>query len=242
MIRNLKAQGLALMAVFTLTAMAASTASAQQGTLTSDGPVTLIGTETGEPNDNSISMFGTTIRCPGSTYTAHKYNVTPHTVIPSGATTATITPHYNPCEVPGVGTATIDMNGCDFVLHLGETTGGVAGTYGVTADVVCPAGKQIEITIWTSGTPHTNATFCSIDFPAQTGLKGAHATDTGNGHIDIKGTFEGITATKTLHGGGLLCPHQHTAEAKFNIDVTVKGSTGGTIPPGTETKISLSHP
>src|ERR1044072_3755126 len=81
MIRNLKAPGLALMAVFALTAMAASTASAQQGTLTSDGPVTLIGTETGEPNDNSISMFGTTIRCPGSTHTAHHSNGSPHTTI-----------------------------------------------------------------------------------------------------------------------------------------------------------------
>jgi hypothetical protein len=176
--------------------------------------------------------------------------VTPHTVIPSGSSTVTLSPHYKEtnaegkpnCVVPGVGAATLDLNGCDYVLHFGETTGGVAGTYGVSLDVACPVGKQIEITIWTSGTPHTSPTFCSIDFPAQAGLKGAHATDTGNGHIDIKGTFEGLTATKTSHGGGILCPDQHTAASKLSIDVTVRGSTGGTIPPGTETKISLSHP
>ncbi len=56
MIRNLKALGLTLAAVFAMSAIAASAASAQQGTLTSDGPVTLYGTETGPAGSNAITM------------------------------------------------------------------------------------------------------------------------------------------------------------------------------------------
>lgn len=47
MIRNLKALGLALVAAFAMSAVTTSVASAQQGTLTSDGPVTLKTNELG---------------------------------------------------------------------------------------------------------------------------------------------------------------------------------------------------
>jgi hypothetical protein len=53
---RLKTLGLALVAVFALSAVAASAASAQQGKLTSDGPVTLTITETGV-EQNFFEMF-----------------------------------------------------------------------------------------------------------------------------------------------------------------------------------------
>ena len=128
---NLKALGLALVAVFALSAVAASAASAQQGTLTSTGPVTLTATETGAAQ-NWFEAFGARVECPGSTINGHKVATTPHVPIPVPATQATLTPKWLEtvgglpnCKVPGLGlTATIDMNGCDFVASINQTTGG----------------------------------------------------------------------------------------------------------------------
>jgi hypothetical protein len=239
MIGNLKALGLALVAVFALTAVAASAASAQQGKLTSDGPVTLKGTE--NPGTvNATTMFGFTIKCPESTYTGHAYNVTPHTLIPNGATTFTITPHYkqtlgphaNCRATPGNFPVTIHMNGCDFVVHLGVTTT-EPNTYGVTYDIVCPVGQEITKTIWTTDALHTAnaAPFCVIHIPPQVGLAGGHIKDTTNGTLDLNGTVEGITATRTNNTGPadthtLLCPESTTHTAKFDINITVKGTNG----------------
>ena len=143
MTSKLKALGPAFAAILVLSAVMASGASAQQGTLTSDGPFTLTATETGV-GQNWIEAFNLRIECPGSTYTGHKIAVTPHALIPSGTTETTLTPQWketsngNPnCKAPGIGiTATFDMNGCDFVARIGETTGG-GDTYGVKFSVVC---------------------------------------------------------------------------------------------------------
>lgn len=248
MIRNLKAFGLALVAVFALSAVASSLASAQtQGTLSTDGPVTFVADETGV-SQNWFEAFGLKVECPGSTITGHAYNATPHGLISNGATTATLTPHWvekpDGCLVtPGNFRATIDMNGCDFVIHLGETTGGVAGTYGVTFDVVCSGTNEITLTIWTNATDETNKTtpMCILHVKPQTGLTGAHATNGSGGHINIAGQVTGIHVTKTGTGThGVLCPvgPATTTAGKFNIDVTVTGKNAG----GGATAISIAHP
>ena len=239
MIRNLKALVLAMAALFVLSAAIASAASAQQGTLTSDGPVTLTGEETGPSGSNATTMFGLSIQCPGTTYTGHKYNETPHQFIPSGATTITLTPHYKNC-VAGNFPVTIDMNGCDYVVHLGITTGGIADTYGVSFDIVCPVGQEITKTIFTNAADHAaNKPFCILHIKSQAGLVGAHATDTTNGHIDISGVVEGVHIVRTKSASHLiLCPEGTTATAKMDIDITLKGHNSL----GSPTAVSLSHP
>jgi hypothetical protein len=225
-------------AVFALSAMAASVASAQQGFFTSDGPVTLTVTENAG-GVNATTMFGLTIKCPGSTYTGHKYNVTPHTFIPNGSTngstTVTMTPHYKQiaangdanCRMtPGNFPVTIHMNSCDYVAHLGATTGG-ANTYGITLNIICPQGNEITLTTWTTDHEHTTKLepFCVIHVGPQTGLIGGHAADTTNGTVDLSGTIEGIKATRTPITGThtLLCPESTTSTAKLDINLTVKG-------------------
>ena len=250
MIRNLKLLGLALMAVFAMGAVLASAASAQ-GKLTSDGLVTLSGTETGV-EQNRLTAFAAFVECPGSTYVGHAVN---GGLIPSGSTTATLTPNYKQtstdgkdenCKGPFGWSATVDPNGCDFVVHLGATTGGVAGTYGVTFDVVCPGGNEITVTLWTSKADHTKEIggglttppFCILHVPAQTGLIGAHATSTGN-DIDLTGTVEGITVKRTEqaeHPSPVLCKTETTTTGKFDLDVTATGLNGA----GGATGISLS--
>lgn len=245
MTRNLKTLGVALAAVLAISAVAASAAVAQQGTLTSDGPVTQIATQTGGAGSNALSAFGLSIECPGSTYTGHKYNVTPHAFIPNGAVTATLMPYFKEanhnCRAnPGNFPLTIDLNGCDDVVHLGETTGGVAGTYAVTLDFVCSVGQEVAVTMWTTTTDETKPTepFCVLHIPPQTGLKGLHVTDTGNGHVDFNGTIEGVKSSMVKSTHAILCPAKETTTGKISLDLTGSGlnSVGGA------TAISLSHP
>jgi len=216
MIRNLKVLGLALVAVFAMGAVAASAASAaNQGKLTSDGPVTLTVTETGAKgsDSNSLHAFGSKVECFGSTYAGHKVGGT--SFLASGETTATLTPTYNQKECRSFTgaterEATVETNGCDFVFHIGETTGGVEGTYGVTADVVCPVGNKIHVGVWELGAKHeTSNRLCTVEVGAQTGLAGAHVTNTpASDDFDVTGTFTNIAATEhglcVLTGGALL--------------------------------------
>jgi hypothetical protein len=230
MTRNLKALGLALMAAFALSAVAASAASAaEQGKLTASESVTLTGTETGAgANFLEIPILGTTT-CPGSTYTGHKYNVTPHERIPSGETTATITPHYaticTTSTLLGNRPTTVTMNGCDYVFHIGNTTpaGNANGTYGVTADLKCPtAATRVEVHVYKSGsTAHLDSeSVCTIKFgeTGNQGLVGLHLTNTAT-DFDITGEITGASYTRE----GSLCGSGSGANAKLGVDATVKG-------------------
>lgn len=227
MTRNLKVLGLALMAVFAFSAMAASAASAQeQGMLTTEAgnPVTLDATETGV-EANSLTAFGEKVECPGSSYDGHEVGSTTNPV-PNKATTATITPTYNQATcvaTPGPHKATVTTNGCDYVFHVGETTpaGNKEGTYGVTADVVCPATKSIIVDVYfASG--NENIKVCEVTIGPQTGLAGGHLTNTPSEDVDVTGTFKGIKASKSG-----LCGAASTETAEFHIDATIKGTFGG---------------
>jgi hypothetical protein len=258
MIRNLKVLGLALMAVFAMAAVTASAASAQNALLTSDGAVTLTGEETGVEK-NRLEAFGAFVECPGGTkYTGHLVTTEAQTagkehknagigknLIASGSTTVTVTPHYKePCKGSNNTVATIDMNGCDYVIHSGATTGVQppgGATYGATVDIVCPPNKTITVTIWLTAGTHISEPLnpkCIIHIGSQSGLKGGHITDTNlaDGHIELTETVEKITATQTRNS--ILCPAgTATTEAKFKLDVTVKGHNSV----GAATGVSLSH-
>jgi hypothetical protein len=234
MIRNLKVMGLALAAVFAFAAMSASAASAQNGKITSTGPVTLDGTEIAG-QANALTAFGGKTECPGSTIAGHKYNVTPHELIPSGAETATLTPTYNEaaCFVEEAGTkhkATVTMNGCDYVLHVGATTG-AEDTYSTTVDIVCPANKSIIVDVYFSAS-NENLKVCEITVGPQNGLGGATLKDTTTGDLEIHGTYTGIHSSKSG-----VCGSATTETGEFHANLTVKGTNGA----GEPTSISLSH-
>jgi hypothetical protein len=251
MIRNLKTLGLALAAVSALSSVAATAATAQQGEFTSDGPVTMKATENAGTT-NALTAFGLTVKCPETTYTGHKYNVTPHELLPNDVTTATVTPHYkqvaangdaNCRATPGNFPITVHMNGCDYVVHLGATTE-KANTYAATLDIVCPAGKEITLTGWTTDHEHTTglSPFCVLHIPPQTGLTGAHFTDTTNGTVDVSGALESMKATKTNNTGAadthtVICPETTSTTASFHVNVTTKGLNGE----GGSTSVGISE-
>jgi hypothetical protein len=249
MIRNLKALGLALVAILAMSAVAASAASAQ-GKLTSDGSVTLRGSitpATQNPETNALTAFGAVTHCENVLYTGHKLTETPHKILPVPATQVTITPHYGTCRSEAFGISfptTVDMNGCDYQFNLGATTGGVAHTYGVSAFVKCPAGADIVVTVFTPSSEHLSPgeAFCQNKITEKTtAYTGLHATDLTNGHIRIQGTVGGIEAHKqdAPHPNGFFpCPPETTANAILDLDITVEGRAADGV---TKTPISLSH-
>ncbi len=216
MIRNLKTLALALIAVFTMSAVAASAASAV-GMLTSDGPVTQDATEIGGAGKNGLAAFGSTIECPGSTYLGHKYNVTPHQLIEVPATTATITPNYASCS-DGTHKITVTLNGCDFVFHSGETVG--EDEYAQTIDLVCPPGKMLELHTYLSAN-NSNTLICTFKDKPQTGLTGPTIrSDTANEDLVIEGAVTGFHVEKEG-----LCGSGTTNAAEIYLDITIKGTS-----------------
>jgi len=125
------------------------------------------------------------------------------------STTLTITPTYTSCRAFGFVSATINLNGCDYVFHgNGEV------------DLACPAGKAILIA----------AGNCEATIGAQSGLKSISLKNNGN-HIDAQASIKGIKYTVTKDG--FLCPFAGTGEKTGgeyiqNEAVTVKPVSGGT--------------
>jgi hypothetical protein len=237
MISNLKALGLALVAMLALGALTASAASAQ-GKITSDGSVTLHGKHLA--GVNALTAFGGRTECPNATYTGHKVGSTTE-LIANGSTQATITPHYGLCKtIAGFEfSSTVDMNGCDYVFDLEGTTGGVAHTYGVKATVVCPKNAHIQVTLFTSSSHTDSNRFCTTTITENAaGYLGLHATDLTNGKLQISGTIEGIAAHKVTgpDNNSFLCATASTETAKLDLDIEVEGKNSS----GGATNVSLS--
>jgi uncharacterized protein (DUF2141 family) len=224
MSRYLKTLGLAMMVALALSAVTASVASAgvTTGKLTKEtGTVTVTGTEN-PAGTNAFTAFGQETQCPESKYTAFETNTTPHATLPSGSTSATITPDYVNCENGSGAARTVKMNSCDFEFYDFTTTGGVEGTYGLLAGIVCNVpGDSITV----------EGGACKVHVPAQTGLTGLHATNvTGTpDRVRIHGEIHNVTAHTCL---GIT-----TKEARQHQDVTVEGFDAL----GAKKGITISH-
>lgn len=207
MIRYLKALGLAMVAAFAFSAVAAAGASAQEGQITGpSGGFTLLGAEDPE-GTNAFTAFGSEVQCPDTVYTGHKAYNTPHEDITSGDTEVTITPHYAGCDDGEGGSRTVDMRDCDYTFTDFTTTGG-GETYGFTADVECDASNGILVT----------GGACTVRVPPQNDVTGLHATNEG-GNIRVHGSATGITASAC---GGFL----HTSQAVLHQDILATDAGG----------------
>jgi hypothetical protein len=230
MIRNLKTLGIAMVAVFAMSAAAASTASAaSQGWLTSDGPVSLTGTDS---TPFQITYMSEEHYECHTHYVIGRVNVTPHGFTSESLKDLTLKPEFSNCTalVSGmIATSTFTTNGCDFVLHITDTES--SGVYRTTLDMVCEVGKEIEFHLYSNKAHST--TICTYKFPAQAGITGGTAKTSGNG-ITLSGTFTGIHESRT----GLLCGGTNTNNnAKLDLDVFFTGQNAG----GASTAISLSE-
>jgi len=226
MIGNLKALGAALAAIAILAALTAGNASAQQGQLTSDGPVTLAGTEIGEPGSNALTMFGGKVECPGSTYTGHKVLTAKeteeekgHQLLPSGSTEGTVTPHFNQANCAAVSgeeefSATVTLNGCDVVLESSETIS--EGEYAGTGALQCPVGKVIEVDLFL-GASH-GFMVCKFVGEAQGSSGVATLTNTEKGTVEVTGAITNISGTQSG-----LCGSNETESGELHFSAEVTG-------------------
>jgi hypothetical protein len=218
---KLKALGLALFASLAIGAVSVVSATGATGGhfTSSTNWTTLSGSEIGGTASNYLegTSEGPLITCPENktTYTA---NVSATTV-----TQITVAPTYpNPCQIAdssvGIGPASIDMNGCDFMLTV--ETSAPAHT---VLHLVCPAGTEVKVTF----DPPVFGS-CTIDYPSQTPTSGGvvyTATEhSGKASLRLDITAEGITSNETP-SGFLGCGAQagHNDNSDFFGTVTVTG-------------------
>jgi hypothetical protein len=227
MTRNLKALGLALVAVCAMGAVMASAASAQ-GKLTSTGPFTLVGEQTpGEVSKNQLGAFGSTVHCKTAHFTGHKSEstTTPKELLASGATAATVTGLYGGCTDGTGRPATVSMTDCDYTLTLGAAT---AGGWGVSAQLQCKkAGEEAHVEVFNDAAHKER--LCTITFAPQTPpVSHAHLFNGGGTPDDVNlvGSFTGIVAKREglclLDGKGT-----NTTTATLSLDLTVKARNAG---------------
>ncbi len=240
MIRNLKALGLALAAVFAFSALSASAASATNDHFTAEKETALL---TGVSHDNVFqrTASGTKFECTTSKFAATiKNGDTQATVDATYNGTKGITPHTTHCT-SSAGNVTIDMNGCHYIL-TGSTT-----KLDPTADaevwITCPEGKQIQI---------TSSLGVTISVPAQTPTGGgvsyaniANHAGSGKTGVKVTATVTGITASCAP---ALACAFggvpSHANDYEYNGTVNITGyedkNQAGVITPASEgSKINI---
>jgi hypothetical protein len=215
MTHNLKALGLALLAAFAMSAVAASSASAVKEFHSDIEKTVLTGTDT----PGTQSQFTTphnTIKCTTNLYEG--------TATAKTVKEITVTHTVTGCSENNGFTVHVNFNGCHYKFTLEEgifnTPGGTTHTRG-PIHIVCPVGKEIELLV-------TVPIFadCLIKIPAQTPTKPTvDYTNQGAGttqDVEVVSTVEGITYTEE----GSTCPTGGTHnDATFDANVTVKGFT-----------------
>ena len=215
MTRNLKALGLALIAAFAMSAVAASAASAVNHHFTGTSGEALTTESIGEQVFESTTGEEKGYKC--------KKVVTEKGTVPAGTVTSVpTTPKYEECSTFGPpGVANVKQEGCEFVFTGNTTTGNPTGGEHANVDIVCPAGKSIIIQA--TGLKLN----CSTVYPQEIkhAVRYENETTAGNGktHVRIKATAHGILS-KTI-GVCAEAPETHT-NGSYTGEVTVSAPSG----------------
>ncbi len=203
MTRKFKTLGLCLVAVFAMSAVAATAAQAEKFTSASYA-ASITGEQIGAlPNEFEVTNAG--VECGTATFSG---------TLAAASETLTITPNYQNCLVGGSIPATVDMNGCDYLFHA-------TGVKTASVDVVCPttAGgvtDKIVITV--------PATGCEIQVPEQNSLSTLHIhVEAGIGDVRVT-----VKVGKISYSQNAKCPGGVESEKTgiYNGEVTLKGNNG----------------
>jgi hypothetical protein len=215
MTRNLKVLGLALVAALAMSAVAASAASATPFEFHSEASSTVL-TGSQEGTDVFTTDAGT-VSCGEANYIGSQSAAT--------TTTVSVLPTYSNCTAFGFISVPIVVNGCEYLFHAGtaSTTGEPPVThYEGTADVVCPAGKVIEV----------KAPGCTVTVGSQTGLqKVTYTNKEGGGFEDVTVDVNMTGIKYEEHNKGLFPTCANNTVPKSNGTytgaATVTGDAGG---------------
>jgi hypothetical protein len=207
--RNLKVLGLALVAMFAMSAVAATVASADDLTAESY-PTTLTGKP--DPTATKPDIFVTTagnISCTEPAY---------HATLEAAATSVTATATYAGCTAFGLP-AQIDMEGCSYVFTIMGGTSTVGD-----ADLSCPAGKEVIIT-------QKPTDKCIVRVKAQSDLTGTVTySNIGAGatrEVTIKAAITGIDYAHTKGSGIAACTTGTSTTGTLDATAVVTGDVPG---------------
>jgi hypothetical protein len=195
MIRNIKALGLAFVAVAAMSAFAVSAAQGSElHAQTAKGANITGEQEAGGQHNFKITGPGAETKCTVATFEGTAKDV----VQPEpadGQTTSqelTVTGTYTGCKTFGLASA-VDMNGCKYTIT--NKLNGVTTALKATVDITgCTPGKQVEVT----------ASGCTIKVPEQHNLSDL-------GFVNLAGPPKTVTVNVTVQGityqlAGALCP------------------------------------
>ncbi len=209
MTHRLKALGLAVVAVLSMSAVLASAAQAETGVLTPQVPPAIV---TGEQLGGGITFdIGAaplkTVSCGTSDLDATLFGP---------MDPVTFTPTYEGCtSLPGFQPVTVTTNGCDYTLGFTRpgSTNDPPGTGKLTAGIDCPVGQQIEIHIYENAVKHAeNVSLCTYDIGPQAPVPAGTYHARMGPPADIEATIEArFTAKSTIPLGGCggMLPNQH---------------------------------
>ena len=201
MIRNLKALGLAVMAAFALSAVGATAAQA----LTADvgaGGQTITGTELNAGGDHKDHTFKLSS---GRGFTCEE--VLFDGTIENGAEQVIVTPTYSKCFSNETQPTTVTHNECNYRFYGGTAEEGNAHAFHkVTVDLDCPAGKEIEVHVYSSHNTHTTELEATAN-EKHAKITEVHAKATGE-HEKATAEHTKATAEHTKATGQTLCTYK----------------------------------
>lgn len=238
MTRNLKALGLALIAVFAMCAVVASAAQAQATT-----PV--LTTENGEEVTIKGTQGTTILKLTRNTRNVSCGVANLHGVANNGAETIDLTPEYKECTTNLGGPATITTVGCFFRFHLTADAKEPEDTWTAHAGLHCEKGKHVVIHAYLNENEHNtkvNEPTCQYTFTDANAageqtktnqlLGTIDLTNEGPGGITPKNWILAHVDLKKIHstrtrGSTLLCGPEVHETGELHGTYNLKGKTTG---------------
>jgi hypothetical protein len=221
MTRNLKALGLALLAVFALTAVVAQAASASSFNITkSSADVT--GTATTAQLFEPFPGAAGSVECQELDLKGKQGT--------SSASSIELTPTYSECQVAGLD-LTVTDNGCVFRFNASGTVD------------LCPTGGSITREVFFGGPPHEEVPACTLHFSNAGGANNGRGTVT---YSNSGTTPSHITAVSNLTNITYEAEGNFCFLAGIENGINTEGGLNGTVTiksyeTGTGTQIGGSH-
>ena len=211
MARKLKVLGIALAAVFAMSVVATSAASATNFTAAAY-PAVVSGTQT---TTNIFTENGREFKCTTATFSGE---------LTAASETFTVIKTTASCSATVLGNVlpmTVTMNGCHTLYHVvspGQTT----------IDYICPFGQKVETHIYQNATKHAEGvSLCTITINAQTGLSQlGTAAGTFEGKKDVTGSYNVKKIKYTVDGPAITCGASGEA-ATYTGSVTFSAKKAG---------------
>jgi hypothetical protein len=217
MIRNLKALGLALVAVCAMSAFAASAAQATAGEFSWDSGTTKLDA-TNAGGDHILGMTAGTVRCNTFTGNAAVAGTSAPSVTGKEITYDDSGGGADFCRGPFGTEPKIEMNGCHYRFNAGETVANAPNGHSTgTVDIVNCTNADKSITM--------NAFGCIIHVKEQNGLgpvtyKTAINAATGKEDIKVELNIVNLAYTHT----GFICGTGGTGAGTFTGTATITGT------------------